>query len=159
MSAVNNWWRKLFALEVKEIFVLPMPSSWLSSPEFKPGLGRSNTIRCEWLEYEKCESKENENPKITQITRVDLIFSKCWGIKITHYVAIDAKWIPLAYGKVVDLGATGWLRNIRSNIAANRIETGQLRHLMICFDDGPLFEFICESFEVEQNILQGDASE
>lgn len=145
--------------KIQEIFVLPMPSSWLAGPEFKQGLGRSNTIRCEWDEYEKCESEQNENPKVTKITRVDLIFSKCWGINITHYVAIDAKWIQLAYDKVVDLGDTRWLRSIRSNIVASRIETGQLRHLMICFDDGPLYEFICESFEVEENILPGNVGE
>ncbi len=93
---------------------------------------------------------ENENAQITQFS---LKFRRCWAVKFTYYTANDANVIPIAYDKVVDFGETDWLRQINKNLTINKWETGKLRHLGIYFDDGPLYEFVCEAFEVQENAL------
>lgn len=125
-----------------EIYTLPVPSSWFNSPRFLERLKRS----CELVwEYKKGENSEP--------IHLSLTFNVCWGVKITYFVANDVEISHSAYDKVVDFGETDWLRGIRSNIVANEWEVTQLRHLGIYFDDGPLYEFICESFETHENIV------
>lgn len=122
-----------------EVYKLPVPSSWIASPEFYERLGRSCELTCE---YEKVE--------VSEITQLSLIFKSCWGVKITYFVATDIETSNNAYDKVIDFGETEWLRTINKNLAISEWETGQLRHLGIFFDDGPLYEFICESFEAHE---------
>lgn len=125
---------------LNEIYKLPITSSWIASPEFYKRIGRICEILCE---YEKDDELES--------IQLRLIFKKCWAVKFTYYVANDPELIPLTYDKVVDFGKSDWLNNVDSNIASNGIEIGQLKHLGIFFDDGPLYEFICEEFEVQEN--------
>lgn len=65
----------------------------------------------------------------------------------------------IAYDKIVDLGETSWLAEVRNQLRQCGEEAltsfsytlpDQLSHLMINFDDGPCYEFICESFQVEE---------
>lgn len=53
-----------------------------------------------------------------------------------------------AYDKVVDCGETKWLNSIKKQLAEYKDNTSDLRHLMIYFDAGPCYEFICRSFRV-----------
>jgi hypothetical protein len=57
--------------------------------------------------------------------------------------------ITLAYDTLVDLGETEWLTHVREQLATDADDLSELRHLMIYFDDGPCFEFICKSFQTE----------
>ena len=126
----------------KEIYSLPIPSSWIGSPKFFARPKRLCEIVCENREVEKSEIKQ-----------VSLKFNNCWAVKFTYYVANDAELISLTYDKVVDFGATDWLLKIKSNIAINKVQIEQIRHFAIFFDDGPLYEFVCESFCSEEVIL------
>jgi hypothetical protein len=60
--------------------------------------------------------------------------------------------IEIAYDQVADLGSTEWLTQIESQLVRSHEDAIGLRHLMIYFDDGPCYEFICRSFRAEENI-------
>ncbi len=123
-----------------EIYRLPVTSSWIDSPEFYQRLGRTCELKCEYAKGEESEPKQ-----------LSLVFNGCWGVQITYFCATDIEAINDAYDNVVDFGETEWLRKINKNLAISEWETGQLRHLGIYFDDGPLYEFICESFEAQED--------
>lgn len=71
----------------------------------------------------------------------DLSFEGTELFKCTYLTSLVAEMIRLAYGKLVDLGRT----ELRTQIA-NRSQKEDIRHLMICFDDGPCYEVVCTSF-------------
>ena len=123
----------------KEIFVLPIPSSWLNSPKFHEGHRRKSEIICEY---------ESDTGRCV---RLSLFFENTYAVKITYHLANDARIIPMAYDKVVDLGDTDWLTGIKSTIASNQGSYVDLRHFAIFFDDGPLYEFVCKSFYAEES--------
>jgi len=128
-----------------EIFKLPRPSSWFDSPKFFERLRRS----CELLwEYEKVEGAGT--------AKLSLIFHVCWGVKITYFSANDTSVYKIAYDKLVDFGDTEWLLQIKANITAARVEFQHLRHLGIFFDDGPFYEFVCEAFEIVDNVNESE---
>ena len=132
------------AIVTKEIFTLPVPSTALvKSPEYHQGLRRSDVISCE---YEDAVRQE--------VVKLSLIFKDTWAVKITYYTANEAPIIPIAYDKVVDFGDTTWLKMIKSTIATNRGSFETLRHFGIFFDDGPFYEFICESFQTRMETSQ-----
>jgi hypothetical protein len=59
-----------------------------------------------------------------------------------------------SYGKVISLGDSKWLTEVRESYdrycSIGHIFEAELRHLMITFDDGPCYEFICSTFYVQQ---------
>jgi hypothetical protein len=77
-----------------------------------------------------------------------LVLEGIEALRITYLTASDDSML-VAYGKLVDLGQTEWLRAVRDARLHNQYPVVPLRHLMIFFDDGPCYEFICQSFRVE----------
>lgn len=58
-----------------------------------------------------------------------------------------------AYGALVAVEESPWLTSVRSSYldycAARQLTPQKLQLLMICFDDGPCYEIICQDFAVE----------
>lgn len=79
---------------------------------------------------------------------VALILEGIEAFRLTYLTASDDSML-VAYGKLVDLGQTEWLGAVRAARLHNQYPVVPLRHLMIYFDDGPCYEFICQSFRVE----------
>jgi hypothetical protein len=71
----------------------------------------------------------------------DLSFEGTELFKCTYLTSLTVEMIRSAYGKLVDLGQT----ELRAQIAG-RSQKKDIRHLMICFDDGPCYEVVCTSF-------------
>lgn len=71
----------------------------------------------------------------------DLSFEGTELFKCTYLTSRTAEMIRSAYGKLVDLGRTELWTQI-----ADRSQKEDIRHLMICFDDGPCYEVVCTSF-------------
>lgn len=69
--------------------------------------------------------------------------------KCTYHNACTVEMVETAYDKVVDVGSSSWLADIEKQLALSGQSTSELRHLMICFDDGPCYEFICKAFTVD----------
>ncbi len=76
-----------------------------------------------------------------------LIFDGVESFKCTYYRACSLEMIE-AYDKVVDVGNSVWLAEIKQNLLRAEANATKLKHLRIYFDDGPCYEFICRSFEV-----------
>jgi hypothetical protein len=80
-----------------------------------------------------------------------LLFHRVEAYKCTYMTARSEDMIRIAYGKLVCLGSTPWLAEITElslNYYRGTMKSlPNLRHLMICFDDGPCYEISCDSFE------------
>ena len=90
---------------------------------------------------------DGENEEGT-ISHVRLIFD---GVQVFVRTADDAKTAAMfesAYNRLIDCGETDWLRGIASRVSRHP-NRGALRHLMICFDEAPCYEFACVGFSVE----------
>ena len=71
----------------------------------------------------------------------DLSFEETELFTCTYLTSLTIEMIGTAYGKLVDLGQTELWTQV-----AGRSQKKDLRHLMICFDDGPCYEVVCTSF-------------
>jgi hypothetical protein len=82
--------------------------------------------------------------------RVALMFEDVEAYKCTYMTSMKVEMINTAYGKLVKLGMTPWLAEVseryKDYYRAARQPQKELQHLMICFDDGPCYEFICAGF-------------
>lgn len=69
--------------------------------------------------------------------------------KVTRYRARSDAML-VAYDKLVDMGESEWLNEVRGTLARHGGDPTGLVHLMINFDDGPCYEFICRTHRVEE---------
>ncbi len=77
----------------------------------------------------------------------NLIFDGVESFKCTYYRSCSLEMIE-AYDKVIDVGNSSWLSEIKQNLLQAGENAESLKHLRIYFDDGPCYEFVCRSFEV-----------
>ena len=75
----------------------------------------------------------------------ELRFHDVAALRCTYLPALSADLIRSAYDKLVDIRSSAWLSEANS-IRPDAQES--LRHLRICFDDGPCFEFLCRGFDI-----------
>jgi hypothetical protein len=124
-----------------ELWKLPVPASALiNGPDFAV-LPR----RCCAISFDI----EEDDGAVSPLT---LTFEAVEAFRATYKPSLDADLINAAYGKLVDLGATSWLAEIlkKNTRYYTRIRKTPptLKHLAICFDDGPGFEIVCSSFRL-----------
>lgn len=115
------------------IWHLPFPSSGLGpGVDFLLLTGHSCALSCRDDDY----------------GFVRIIFEGVEAFKCTYYLARTLEMIS-TYDSLTDLGVTPWLSSIQKQVSAAGGEWQSLRHLMIYFDDGPCYEFICRNLRVE----------
>jgi hypothetical protein len=117
---------------------MPVPPTAITrGPTFAP-LPRRQCELSFYVEAEPGDKKES------------LLFDGVEAYKSTYRAALSAEMISAAYGKLVDLGESQWLGEIAPKAAGYYTKVKKtppvLRHLAICFDDGPCFEIICAGF-------------
>ena|SRR5882724_5792066 len=123
------------------VWNLPVPSTaLLSGAAFHQLLGRTCALAGEY---------EDDDDNVVSLK---MLFDGVEAFKCTYYMACTLNMSSMAYDRVVDLGPTEWLTQIQSQLVESQEDATGLRHLMICFDDGPCYEFICRSFRAEENI-------
>ena len=123
------------------VWNLPVPSTaLLSGAAFHQLLGRTCALAGEY---------EDDDDNVVSLK---MLFEGVEAFKCTHNTAVTVEMIETAYDQVADLGSTEWLTQIESQLVDSREDATGLRHLMIYFDDGPCYEFICRSFRAEENI-------
>src|SRR5262249_5123005 len=104
------------------------------------------------LSERRCELSFNyEGDSVENMTSVSLLFEGVEAFRCTHLSSCSAEMFRQPYGQLIDLEKTGWLKEVVPLYTKHRNAYGKpvkdLRHLMICFDDGPCYEFICTSFQ------------
>lgn len=121
------------------LWEMPVPSSALTrGPIFAALLKRE----CELSFY--FERGDGEK-------KTGIIFDGVEAYKCTHMTARSVDMINTAYDKLVRIDDSPWLAEVKANsyeyYAKRQPTPRELRHLMICFDDGPCYEFICTGFK------------
>jgi hypothetical protein len=121
------------------LWEMPVPSSALTrGPSFAALLKRE----CELSFYVEADDGEKKG---------GIIFDGVEAYKCTHMTARSVEMINTAYEKLVRLDGSPWLAEVKANSAAyyakRQATPKELQHLMICFDDGPCYEFICGGFK------------
>jgi hypothetical protein len=84
-----------------------------------------------------------------EVRNCAIVFEGIEAFRCTYFRARDAAMLE-AYDKLVDRGETPWLNEVRTNLVSNGARSERLAHLMINFDDGPAYEFICTSFRLDE---------
>jgi hypothetical protein len=83
--------------------------------------------------------------------KAGILFDGVEAYKCTHMTARSLDMIENAYDKLVSLDDSPWLSEVKANSASyytrRQGSLPDLQHLMISFDDGPCYEFICVGFE------------
>jgi hypothetical protein len=121
-----------------ELWALPVPASALmTGPEFIHLPRRTCELRF------SVES-EDGNPTVLAIRFEGLETYKCTFMTSCTYEMFD-----LAYGRLISIESK-WLEEIRRTRRRSPEIEEALKHLMITFDDGPCYEFICRSWNVSQ---------
>lgn len=120
-------------------WTLPVPSTALldGGVALEKRLGRDVALR---YSYEADDDTRR---------RAALIFKGVEAFKCTYHRARDLAMLE-AYDKLIDRGASAWLNEISTNLSKNGSSGTGLVHLVIGFDDGPTYEFVCRSFAVEE---------
>lgn len=116
-----------------ELYNLPLPITGMESPCLEILPQKSCRLACHF-----------EHPGF----HLTLDFTGVHAFRCTYYTAIEPEMLHAAFGKVIDLGTTNWLKDVVTNLANARTGNAGVRHLAVCFDDGPLYEFICSSFNI-----------
>ncbi len=123
---------------------LPVPStSFVAGPDLQDG----RTSILSWT-YEG--DSGYTKPSREGIFRQELTFEGVVAYKCTYNLFCSVEIIKLAYDKVVDLGDTEWLSVLKTGVRGLPEEQASLRHLAIFFDEGPCYEFICETVWVSE---------
>lgn len=117
-----------------ELWKLPVaPTALIRSPNFVVLSKRQCKIS---MEFEGSSG----------VVRTALLFEGVEAFKCTYLTSCSAEMLSTAYGKLARLGSTPWLAETQN--AGSRRSPIELQHLMICFDDGPCYEFICTGFRI-----------
>jgi hypothetical protein len=84
-----------------------------------------------------------------------LFFYGVEAFKVTHLTSLGSVNLELrrqAYGKLISITESLWLADINKSYASYcdsaHLKQKRLQHLMFFFDDGPCYEFVCESFKL-----------
>lgn len=120
------------------LWKLPVPSTALLDAGPTLEIGPSRTISLVFR-YETEDSDSNQQTLAIQGVE---------AFKCVYYQARDKSALE-AYDQLVDCGSTTWLSQISENLNQNGGKADGLKHMMINFDDGPCYEFLCRAFKVE----------
>ena len=120
---------------VRTLWEMPVaPTGITRGPTFAPLFRR----QCEVAFYVESDSGDQ---------KVAILFNGVEIYRCTYRAALTADLISAAYGRVVDLGQSDWLLEVGGQAHRYYSKVHQappsLKHLAICFDGGPAFEFIC----------------
>jgi hypothetical protein len=122
----------------KILWKLPFPSSGAWTTQFRE------------LPRRECAIDFPKEPPNVHLNYLSIVFSGVEAYKCTYFNAITP--VPEASDTLIDIENSEWLASIRERMATHGADTSQLQHLMIDFDDGPSYEFICRSFRVERPV-------
>jgi hypothetical protein len=127
----------------KTLWKLPVPvTSITKGPFFKV------------LPKHQCEISFSVETKGDRERLEALLFDEVEAFKCTHLKAlgsVDKNLRRESYGTVISIFGSPWLQEVKQcyidYCVSARLLPKELQHLMITFDDGPCYEFICGAFK------------
>ena len=118
-----------------ELWKLPIPvTALLKKPTFVPLPGRQYEI---YFHFERDDGTWK---------MFSILFVAVEAFKCTYLTSCTTEMLAEAYGKLLDLGDTPWLSQVRKVHHSNARPSKQLQHLIVCVDRGPCYEFICADY-------------
>ncbi|SPE54238.1 hypothetical protein SBV1_1780003 [Verrucomicrobia bacterium] len=128
----------------RTLWKMPVPATGLiRGPDFKELAGR------------KCEIAFSIEAEDGSEKWLSLGFEGVEVFKATYLTSlgsVDPELQRQAYGAIISVEESSWLAGVKKSYlgycATARLTPKELQHLMICFDDGPCYEFICVSFSL-----------
>jgi hypothetical protein len=85
-------------------------------------------------------------------------FQEVQAYRCTHLAslgAISPDLLTQSYGQLISIDDSSWLRQVREAYERHESARGRtpqlLQHLLLSFDDGPLFEFICAKYTTPED--------
>lgn len=128
------------------LWTLPVASTaLLNGITFQKVLRRGCALLCEY---------EDDS----EVVSIKLLFESVEAFKCTYQGACTPEMIRNSYDKVVDVGSSEWLRSVQGQLVSYGSQgVDELKHLMIYFDDGPCYEFICRAFRLEEAISSSES--
>jgi hypothetical protein len=114
------------------LWELPAPATTVHSATIKELSGRLTRLSISLIVL---------RDGVDVIEHHDISFEGTECFTCTYMTSLTSEMIRLAYGKLIDLGKTALLDQ-----KAAKSKKSALRHLMICFDDGPCYEVVCKEF-------------
>ena len=94
--------------------------------------------------------------KVNRLQEWQITFKDVEAYRCHYYQACTVEMIDASYDRLIDAGKTKWLVTVRDQLSKYNEGMANLRHMMIYFDDGPCYEFICQGFSVQQIYLSND---
>lgn len=120
------------------IWELPVPCSLLAqAPKLMRGRHRRYSLILAW------ESETGDRIDIAKLR-----FAGVESYRVTHLWSLTREMIQTGYGRLVELTASDWARE-SMKVSLGRPPGLELRHVRVCFDDGPCYEFLCTDCQVE----------
>jgi hypothetical protein len=119
-------------------WTLPVPSTALlgGGPVFRKRPGREIAIE---YAYEDDDGERQET----------LVFQGVEAFRCRYRTALGRECVE-AYDTLDDRGSTPWLDEIRGDVSMHGENATGLMHLMITFDGGPCYEFVCRGFRIDR---------
>ena len=126
----------------RTLWTLPVPSSGLTREPYFSVSGRG----CELAYYVETEDGDRKET---------LTFEGVEAFKCTYLTACTIEMVKTAYDRVVRMDHSPWRAEVKKSrdlFYQNypKPPKEELQHLMIFFDDGPCYEFICVDFKASQ---------
>jgi hypothetical protein len=86
-----------------------------------------------------------ENDQFTE-SEARLVFDNVLCCRCTYHTCVTGEMFDSAYGKVVVIEPSEWIAQLDATRGVGNPGSQKLHHFMICFDDGPCYEFACTEF-------------
>jgi hypothetical protein len=133
------------------LWTLPIPSTAIDDgPHFSERMGREVSLEMTHESDPLNTDYGNDSRGDTaREVRTTLTLEGVEAYKCSYMTACTDAMLP-AYDRLIDCGDTDWLRDVSAENTRQMYSPEGLRHLMIYFDDGPCYEFVCRSFRAEQ---------
>ncbi len=122
---------------MSELWKFPGPSSTLVQ-------GPTLTI----LPKRSCSLEFSFELPTGELEEFTVRFSGVEALKCTYLPACSAEMFRTAYAKLVGVENSDWIKDILEIHKDNRDNNSNIKHFMMCFDDGPCYEIISTNFDI-----------
>jgi uncharacterized protein (DUF433 family) len=117
------------------LWTLPVaPTSLTAEPVLTLLPRRTYQLRLEW---------GSAQDPVTCALEFRGVISQC----TTFLFGLSEGMLDSDYGRLVDMGSSDWLAKATAT-PRRELQGKSIRHLRISFDDGPCYEFLCESHSI-----------